>query len=285
MMAAFLSGQSYGKSNVRLTKVTRHADRHDLVELAIDVQLEGDFAESYLSGDNRKVVATDSMRNTVYALAADHPLVDPESFALALAEHFLARYPQVSAAMVAARETLWRRMDTPAGPHPHSFLGGGPETRTCRVRKTRDEVSVAAGLAGLPLLKTTESAFRDFVRDEFTTLADADDRIFATLLDAEWTYARAAGIDWNAAFAQIREAMIEVFAGHKSLAVQQTMYAMGERVLAVCKDVSRVDLAMPNQHRIPFQLAPLGRANRNEIFVTTSEPFGLITATVSREGA
>jgi urate oxidase len=284
-MSAFLSGQSYGKSNVRLTKVTRHADRHDLVELAIDVQLEGDFAASYLSGDNRKVVATDSMRNTVYALAADHPLVDPESFALALAEHFLARYPQVSAATIVAREMPWRRMETPAGPHPHSFVGGGDGVRTCRVRKTRGEVSIAAGLAGLPLLKTTDSAFRDFVRDEFTTLADADDRIFATLLDAEWTYARTTGIDWNATYARIVAAMLEVFAEHKSLAVQQTIYAMGERVLAVCQDVARIELAMPNQHRIPFNLAPLGRQNRNEIFVTTSEPYGLITATVSREGA
>jgi urate oxidase len=285
-MSVRLTSQIYGKSSVRLTKVTRRADRHELIELNVDVALEGDFSESYLAGDNQRVVATDTMRNTVYALAADHPAGDPESFALALTKHFVDRNSHVTAANVSAAATPWQRIVVDGRPHRHSFVGGGGERRICRVRRTRSELDVVAGLVGLPLLKTTDSAFKGFPRDEFTTLPETDDRIFATLLEAEWTYSPAAAqndrFDWNAAFETMRDAMIRVFADHKSLAVQQTLYAMGEAALASCGDATKIALAMPNQHRIPFNLAPLGKENRNEIFVTTSEPFGRITAVLER---
>ena len=282
-----LTSQVYGKSSVRLTKVTRHADRHELIELNVDVALEGDFTESYTVGDNRRVVATDTMKNTVYGLAADHPLTDPESFALALASHFVDRNEHVSAATITTAMTPWRRIVTAGRPHRHSFTGGSGELRTCRARRTRSTVELTAGLTGLPLLKTTDSAFRGFPRDEYTTLPEVDDRIFATLLDAEWSYGPSAvgdaQYDWNATHDRIRDAMIGVFVEHKSLAVQQSLYAMGEAAMAVCNEVPKIALAMPNQHRIPVNLGPLGKQNKNEIFVTTSEPFGRITAVLERE--
>jgi urate oxidase len=281
-----LTTQRYGKSSVRLTKVTRHADRHDLMELAIDVALEGDFAESYLVGDNRRVVATDTMKNTVYAMAADHGLRDPESFAVSLANHFVERNEHVTSATIDAVQTPWRRIVDAQGPHRHSFVGGGSERRTCRVHHVRSGTTIEAGLRGLPLLKTGDSAFRGFPRDEFTTLPETDDRIFATLLDASWSYDPLAfcgkSFDANATYEKIRAAMIAVFADHKSLAVQQTLYAMGEAALAACQEITVLHLAMPNQHRIPLNLEPLGKLNKNEIFVTTSEPYGLITATLER---
>jgi urate oxidase len=283
-MSIRLAEQSYGKSHVRLTKVTRHPDRHELKELSIDIALEGNFDASYLTGDNTQVVATDTMKNTVYALAAGHPLIDNESFALKLAEHFVERNPQVTAATVSAEEPMWRRIVTPTGWHPHAYIAAGPERRTCQVRKTRGEVTVKAGIAALSVLKTTDSAFRDFVRDEFTTLPDTDDRIFATTVNAVWTYKPTTTGDWNGHHGLICRTMIDVFADHKSLAVQQTLYAMGEAALAACAAISEIHLELPNQHRIPVNMVPLGLVNRNEIFVTTSEPFGLITATLRREG-
>lgn len=285
-MSIRLTSQRYGKSSVRLTKVTRHVDRHELMELAIDVALEGDFSESYLVGDNRRVVATDTMKNTVYALAADHPLSDPESFVISLAHHFVERNAHVTAATIDAVQTPWQRIVGPDGPHRHSFVGGGEWRRTCRVRHTRGETAVEAGLRGLPLLKTTDSAFRGFPRDEFTTLPETDDRIFATLLDVRWTYDPLAfcqkTFDANATFDKVQATMIAVFADHKSLAVQQTLYAMGEAAMNACCEVTTMHLAMPNQHRIPLNLEPLGKVNKNEIFVTTGEPYGLITATLER---
>lgn len=281
-----LTSQRYGKNSVRLTKVTRRADRHELMELAIDVALEGDFSESYLAGDNRRVVATDTMKNTVYALAADHSLNDPESFVISLAHHFVERNPHVTAVTIDAAQTPWRRIVGHEGPHRHSFVGGGGERRICRVRHTRSETTVEAGLRGLPLLKTTDSAFRGFPRDEFTTLPEVDDRIFATLLEARWTYDPLAfcqkSFDANATYDKVQATMIGVFADHKSLAVQQTLYAMGEAAMEACHEITEMHLAMPNQHRIPLNLEPLGKVNKNEIFVTTSEPYGLITATLER---
>ncbi|HEX4130095.1 MAG TPA: urate oxidase [Pirellulales bacterium] len=283
-MSVRLVEQSHGKSRVRLIKVTRHADRHDLKELSIDIALEGEFSASYLTGDNRQIIATDTMKNTVYALAADHPLTDAESFALVLAGHFIERNAHVAAATVSCDETLWRRIVTPAGWHPHAFIAAGVEHRTCRVLRTREATTIEAGIAGLPLLKTTDSAFCGFLRDEFTTLPETDDRIFATLLDASWKYRAGVTGEFNAHHGLVCRTVIDVFADHKSKAVQQTLYAMGSAALDACPAIDEIRLAMPNQHRTPVNLEPFGRPNRNEIFVATSEPFGLITATLRREG-
>lgn len=282
---AAIARHSYGKSRVRLTKVTRHPDRHDLVEVSVDIVLEGDFEASYVAGDNRLVVATDTMKNTVYALAAGHPLDSIESFALALVEHFLTRHAQVSAATVAIEQAPWRRIDgTGSAGHPHAFIAAGTARRTCRVRGDRGTPVVEAGVSGLTVVKTTDSAFRDFVRDEFTTLPDADDRIFGTAVEATWRYRAGARPDWNAAWSAACRTMVDVFAAHRSLAVQQTLHEMGQAALAACGDIDEIALEMPNQHRIPVNLAAFGLPNTNSIFVTTSEPYGLIRATLRRKG-
>jgi urate oxidase len=278
-MSVLLAHNSYGKSRVRLTKVERHADRHDLFEWSLDVQLTGDFAPAYTAGDNRQVVATDTIKNIVYALAADGPLGSPEAFALVLGRHYL-KYPQVGGADVRVRVESWDRAMVDGQPHRHAFVGGGGGHRTCVVTATRDGERVAAGLTDLLVSKTTDSAWRDFHRDEYRTLPDADDRILATSLTAGWTYTQSA--DWNAAYEAARAALIESFAGHKSLGAQHTLHAMGEAVLAVVPETDEVTLAMPNRHRIPFNLEPFGRANTNCVFVSTDEPHGLISGTIRR---
>jgi urate oxidase len=283
-VTARLARQVYGKSSVRLTKVSRHAERHHLIELSIDVALEGDFSESYLVGDNRRVIPTDTMKNTVYALAADHELTDAESFALVLTNHFIDRNPHVVSATVTSKQTRWQRITTSRGPHRHSFVGDGDEQRTCTVARSRHGVSVESGFAGLRLLKTTDSAFRGFARDEYTTLADADDRIFATRLNARWKCAATDTIDWKEVYHRARGTMIAVFADHQSLAVQQTLFAMGTEALEVCPEIERIELEMSNEHRIAVNLEPFGKQNANEVFVATSEPYGLISAAVEREG-
>lgn len=288
-MSPRIASQSYGKSRVRLTKVTRHPDRHDLAELAVDILLEGAFEPSYTRGDNTVVIATDTMKNTVYALAASHPLDSPESFAAALADHFVTGKEQVTAATVEIEEAAWERIvDRSGSPHRHAFVAAGGGRRTCRVRQDQATVVVEAGIAGLAVVKTTDSAFRDFHRDDFTTLADTDDRIFGTVIEARWRYepGLAGGLpasDFNAAYAAVRGQLVEVFAHHKSLAVQQTLYEMAIAALAAAPMVIEIELEMPNQHRVPIDLTPFGLANENAIFVTTSEPYGLIRATVRRE--
>ena len=278
-MSVVLSHNAYGKSRVRLTKVERHADRHDLFEWSIDVQLSGAFEPAYAVGDNQQVVATDTMKNAVYALAADESLTSPEAFALRLSRHFLT-YPQVSTAKIDITVDGWRRLEIAGKPHAHAFIGEGPDHRIARVLAGRDSVKLTSGIADMLILKTTDSAWRDFHRDAFRTLPDSDDRILATSLTVEWSYRAAA--DWDETHAVVKDALLTSFAGHKSLGVQHTLQAMGEAALAAAPALDEITLTMPNKHRIPMNLTPLGRANTNAIFIATDEPYGLITGTLRR---
>lgn len=283
-MAARLSHNSYGKSAVRLTKVTRQSDRHELIELMVNIRLEGDFARSYTRGDNSSVIATDSMKNTVYVLAKRHPVDSPESFALHVANHFVNTYSQVMRTEVEIEQAMWQRIRVDGTPHPTAFESGGvPVRRAVAVAERSGTAprSIAGGLARLLVLKTTDSRFVGFVRDQYTTLPEATDRILATEISADWSFTRPEA-EYNAAFANIRSALLETFARHKSDAVQQTLYAMGEAALAAEPAISGVRLRLPNKHRVPFNFKPLGLEFENDIFVPTNEPSGEISATIER---
>jgi urate oxidase len=134
----------------------------------------------------------------------------------------------------------------------------------------------------LPILKSTDSAFRDFHRDQYTTLPDTDDRILATLLTAAWSYANG-DHDWNKLYAQIKERLLAVFAAHRSLGVQHTLHAMGAAVLESIPVAEEIELKMPNRHRILFNMEPFGRVNPDQVYVTTDEPFGTISARLRRQ--
>lgn len=285
-MSSVLSGllvhNAYGKSDVRVTKIIRKADRHEFKELHVDIQLEGDFSDTYTTGSNKNVVATDSMKNTVYALAAQHPLETVESFAKHLADHFLNKYEQVSQATVQIREGLWNRIAVKGKDTPYAFTSAGDEKRTTIVVATRDQHTFESGIEGLVVLKTSDSEFTGFVRDEFTTLAETNDRIFATSIEASWIYIDKDKIDFDKNYNTAREIILDVFATHKSLAVQHTLYEMGQKVLERCPDIEEISFTMPNQHRLPVNLAPFNLPNKNEIFVPTDAPYGLITGTMRR---
>jgi len=271
--AGGLSWNRYGKSRVRLVKVRRQRHQHELVDLTIDVQLEGAFEAVYVDGDNSDCLATDTMKNTVYALARHDPIDHMESFAMRLAEHFIAK-PAVANVRISVVEQRWDRLAA------HAFVQAGGEQWTAGVTRDAARTTIIAGLANLVVLKTTDSAFAGFPRDEYTTLPETDDRILATSVTATWTY-RPGASDFSAR-EHIRTALLDTFAGHHSLSVQHTLYAMGEAVLAACADVVSITLTMPNRHHLLVDLTPLGMDNPNEIFVATDQPFGLIEATITR---
>ena len=275
-----LTCNRYGKSGIRLVKVRRSRDPHELVDLTIDVQLEGAFDAVYVDGDNRPCLATDTMKNTVYALARRDPIDHVESFAARLADHFLAK-PGVARARISAVEQPWGRLSAGGRPHPHAFVQAGAEHWTAVVTRDARGTEFVAGLANLVVLKTTDSAFAGFPRDEFTTLPDTEDRIMATSITAAWTY-RPDVSDFSGR-AQVRRALVETFAAHVSRSVQHTLYAMGEAALAACADVTAITLTLPNRHHLLVDLAPFGLDNPNEIFVATDQPFGLIEATIRRQ--
>ena len=278
-MAAAITWNRYGKSRVRLVKIRRAADRHDVLDLTIDVALEGAFEAVYTDGDNSSCLATDTMKNTVYAVARRDPIDHVEAFASRLAAYFAGR-PGVSLARIDAAEHPWDRLPVMSGPHPHAFVRRGDEEWTVSVTHTAGTPVVTSGLRRLVVLKTADSAFAGFPRDEYTTLPDTTDRLLATSITAAWQYA--SGFSDFAARTVIRTALVEAFAAHRSASVQHTLYAMGEAALAACDGVTEIQLAMPNRHHLLVDLSPFGLDNPNEIFVATDQPFGVIEARISR---
>ena len=276
---ATLEWNRYGKARVRLVKVRRQRDPHELVDLTLDVQLEGAFEPVYVSGDNHLCVATDTMKNTVYAFARNDDIAHVELFAGKLAAHF-ADEPAVARVRISATEQPWQRVSVGGRPHPHAFVQAGGEQWTAVVTRDSEGTQISSGVTNLVLLKTTDSAFADFARDRFTTLPATTDRILATAVTASWRYRP--GLRDFSVRERIRQVLIETFAAHNSRSVQHTLYAMADAALAACADIIDISLSMPNRHHLLVDLIPFGLDNPNEVFVATDQPYGLIEATVKR---
>jgi urate oxidase len=281
-MGIRLDSNAYGKNAIRLSKVIRHPDRHDIRQISVDVSLQGDFDAVHLAGDNSKVLPTDTMKNTVYALAKDRFTDSIEEFGLALADHFLVHNPQVSAVTIDLAEECWARMHFDGAAHPHAFVNGGSEKHLAGVYQDRQGLALSAGIGDLLILKTTDSGFEGYIRDPYTTLKETADRILATSCDVRWTYVGVPEAPQEL-YTGIRELLLRSFAGHKSLSVQHTLYTMGEAVLEGYPLVKEITLKMPNKHHILFNFQPFGLENNNEIFIATEEPYGYITGTVVRD--
>jgi urate oxidase len=277
-----LGANRYGKSGIRLARVVRDGPWHTFTDVTVDVRLEGDFAAAHVAGDNSEVLPTDTMRATVYALAAHEPVGQIEEFGMRVAARLLEASPAAAVAEVTLVEHAWERMTVEGASHPHAFTGGAPAVRTATVRGSRDGVAVSAGVDDLKVLKTTGSAFTGFLVDEYTVLPETDDRILATTVTADWDY-RGVDVDFAETWGEVRDTLLATFAGHDSESVQHTLYAMGEAVLARCGEVTEVRLRMPNLHHVLADLSPYGIDNPNEVFVVNDRPYGVIEATIGRE--
>lgn len=287
---------SYGKDRVRLTKVVRDGERHEVHEYTVEIRLYGEFAPVYTDDDNSPCVPTDTMKNTVYAVARTTAFDSPERFGAALTERLITRFDQVKGVSAAISAERWKRISVDGAPHAHSFIKQHG-VRTARVARgiaraargtgTAGELEVTSGLDGVEIFKSGNSGFTGFATDEYTTLAETDDRILATTVQADWGYSGGAlapdadreyGPVWEHVFATLTD----VFAGHASPSLQSTLNLMGERVLETIPQVDWIRFTMPNQHHILFDLSRLGLDNPNEIFYGTDSPFGVISGTIAR---
>jgi urate oxidase len=275
-----LGDHRYGKWEVRLVKLDRGAERHELRDLTVDVMLDGDFEAVHTKGDNAGLVATDTMRNVVYALAAERPLDSIPAFGATLVDHFLG-YPSVTGATVRLREHPWQRLPGPGEGQPHAWQRGAGGTRIEEVSGGAAGTRRAGGIDDLLVLRSSGSAFEGFDRDRFTTLAETDDRILATVVAARWEYGEGAG-DLEAAWGRVRDRLLEAFTDHHSSSVQLTLYRMGEAVLETHPEIERIRLSLPNRHHLPFDVSRFGVEDRGEVFHATTEPYGLIEATIER---
>jgi urate oxidase len=281
-----LGANRYGKSKIRLVTVDRGPDRHELRDLTVDVALEGDFTAAHVDGDNTNLVATDTMKNTVYAFARDRLTGAPEAFGLELARHFAA-YPQVDRATITVREHAWDRVALAGGPAPDAFTRAGDMTRLAIVAATKAGAGIEAGIEDLTVMKTTKSAFSGFERDRYTTLAETDDRLMATKITALWGYAETAaeaGFDFEAAFERARSTLLTVLAEHFSPSVQTSIWLMATAILEAVPAIDWVRMVLPNLHHWTVNLEPFGLDNPGVVFTPTTEPHGLIDATVRRGG-
>jgi urate oxidase len=280
-MATVLLEDHYGESGIRLVKVKRTQAQHDFKDLTVGIQFSGDFATSYTTGDNRRILPADTIKNTVYALAKLYPIEQIEEFAQQLIEHFLTDNAQVESIRVEVQEHFWTRVLFGGKAHPWSFTPAGPERRTAVVTGTRDSFSIEAGIENLEIVKTTGSGFEGYLRDPFTTLQETSDRVLSTSVKAAWLYTDNEipfGVYWHG----VRGAILDTFVEHESRSMQYTLNAIAEAVLERYGDIAEITLSLPNRDCRLVDLSVLGLENNNEVFSPADQPYELIEARVRR---
>jgi urate oxidase len=288
-MSIVLGPNQYGKAEVRVVAIDRSSPRHSLVDLTVSTSLRGDFAAAHVAGDNGHVLPTDTQKNTVFAFARDG-VGQPEEFARRLARHFAGAYPWITGARVAVDSHGWDRIAIGGQPHDHAFRRTGGEVRTAVVTVDGPDTHVLAGITGLVVLKTTGSEFWGFPRDRYTTLAETRDRILATAVTARWRYlstgvgtGMGTDVDFADSYTLVRAALLEAFAGTHSMALQQTLFAMGEAAIQRCPEVAEIRLSLPNRHHFLADLSAFGLDNPDVVYRAEDRPYGLIEGTVLRD--
>ena len=279
---ARLGENRYGKARVRLSRITRTADRHDFNEWTVRVLLQGDFESSFTAADNSNILPTDTMKNTVYSIARSSSAATIEEFAMELGDYLLSNNPQVSKASIEIDEKCWERLKLDTDPEATTFKLAGPELQTVQAERERGGGwVVASGVDGLTILKSTKSAFTGYIKDRLTTLKPATDRIFGTRATIKWDY-----VSPTPKFSEVRvriiTALLKEFAAHHSMSVQHTLFDMGKAALGAAPEIARIHLTMPNLHHLLADLSPFGQDNPNHIFVPIDEPHGYIEATIER---
>ena len=269
-----LGQNNYGKSDVRLFKVFRDSSRHEIKDVWVDVAMQGDFDAAHVLGDNTDLLATDTVRNTIYALAKDGLTSSIEEFGKHLIKHFVSAGPKVSSVRVKLLEHRWNRI------HEHGFVRDtGKHIAT--IEGDGSNFSVSSGIDELFVLKTTNSGWEGYLHEQFTTLPETNDRILATVVTAHWLY-NTVNVDYDAVWNRVWQQILETITDHYSPSAQNTLYRMGEAVLSACPELEKIHFSFPNKHHIPYNLERFGMQNNGQIFHADAEPFGLIEGWVER---
>ncbi|WP_405020188.1 urate oxidase [Kitasatospora sp. NBC_00070] len=296
-MAHVLGQNQYGKAENRIVRVYRDSTRHEIKDLNVSVALSGDLDDVHLTGSNANCLPTDTTKNTVYAFAKEYGIESAEAFGITLAKHFVDNNEPIHRARIRIEEYTWDRIKTPDSSARfigseevgHSFTRNGGEVRTSEITYDGTTVQVISGLKDLTVLNSTNSEFWGYIKDKYTTLQEAYDRILATQVTARWKYGFSgaegeAQPNWNRSYQHIRRHLLEAFAETYSYSLQQTLHSMGTRVLNNRAEVDEVRLELPNKHHFLVDLSPFGLKNENEVYYAADRMYGLIEGTVHREG-
>ncbi|MDY6871057.1 MAG: urate oxidase [Actinomycetota bacterium] len=284
MSEIILGRNQYGKAENRVVRIYRDTPRHEIHDINVSTCLRGDFGAAHLTGDQSKVLPTDTQKQTAYAYAKEKGLLSIEDYGLALARHFVHDVEPVQGARVEIDEYAWERAVVDGVEHDHTWIRKGQEVRTAAVTVDGDGEWVIGGLKDLVILKSTGSEFAGFLEDDYTILEPTHDRVMATSLIAQWRFT-ATDVDWEATYTGVKEQLVKQFAVVQSLALQQTLYEMGKAVLEGYPAIAEVRLSAPNKHHFLYDLSPFGIQNNNEVFNADDRPYGLIQTTVTRDDA
>ncbi|MFF2328083.1 MULTISPECIES: factor-independent urate hydroxylase [unclassified Streptomyces] len=291
-----LGQNQYGKAENRVVRITRDGDTHHIKDLNVSIALSGDMDDVHYSGSNAHVLPTDSAKNTVYAFAKEHGIESAEQFGIHLARHFVTSQEPIRSARIRIEEYAWERIVAPDADAPstgadevrHSFVRKGQETRTTQITFDGETWQVISGLKDLVVMNSTHSEFWGYAKDKYTTLQEAYDRILATEVSARWRYGWTSDDtrmpNWEQSYEQTRGHLLRAFAETYSLSLQQTLYQMGSRVIDSRGEIDEIRFSLPNKHHFLVDLEPFGLTNDNEVYFAADRPYGLIEATVLRDG-
>jgi len=288
-----LAQNQYGKAENRIVRIARRGGEdgawHEIRDLNVSVALRGEYRDVHLTGDNGNCLPTDTTKNTIYAFAKEHGVASPEAFAILLAKHFVTSQEVIREAQIRVEEYAWERIPVPTRKEQHSFVRQGQEVRTAQVTYSETTgLQVLSGLKDLTVMNSTNSEFHGYIKDRYTTLQEAYDRILATKVTARWANSATAAADpehdWDRSYAKARRHMLEAFAETYSYSLQQTLHTMACRVLDHVPTVNEVRLNLPNKHHFLVDLEPFGLKNDNEVYFAAARMYGLIEGTVHRDG-
>jgi urate oxidase len=265
-------------------RIYRDSPRHEIRDVNVSTSLRGDFTDAHVTGDQARVLPTDTQKNTCFAFAKLKGIAEIEDYALDLGRHFVDDIEPVDGARIEVDEYAWERVVVGGLEHDHAWVRRGGEVRTTVVTVEAESTWVVSGVRDLTMLKSTGSEFRGYLKDQYTTLAETHDRVLATSLTARWRYAGIA-LPWGRVYEDARRILIERFAQVHSFALQQTLWEMGKGVLEAHPEIVEITLSAPNKHHFLVDLAPFGIDNSGEVFHAADRPYGLISCTVTRDDA
>lgn len=282
-MSIELAQNNYGESRIRLLRLMRRGGLHEVKDVTLSVRFEGAFEAAHKKGENRAILPTDTVKNTVYVLAKQYPAESIEEFAFHLTEHFLTYNPQVALVEARISERPWSRIMIGDKGHATAFLASVSEKRTAHISAARDRLALQSGLEDLLVMKTSGAAFANFLRDPYTTLEENQHCILSTSLNATWSYEfTEPDMPFSTMWHGVRKTLLETFAAHEGKSIQNTLYTLGQAVLDNFEAINEIHVRMPDNYCPAVNLKPFGMENENEVFVPLGEPQGTAEATLRR---
>lgn len=282
-MTIELAQNSYGESRIRLLRLMRRGGLHEVKDLTLDVRFEGDFDASHRQGENRAILPSETIKNTVYVLSRQYPAEAIEEFAFHLTEHFLTYNPQVTLVDIRISERPWSHITIGDKGHASAFVANANERRTTHIIARREKVILHSGLEDLQLMKTAGFSFRGFLRDPYTTLQENQQRILRASLTANWAYSSPEPeMPFSTIWHGARKTLLETFAAHEAKSLQHLLYALAQAVLENFEAMTEIHLHVLDNYCPAVDLKSFGMDNDNELFVPVEESQGAASLVLRR---